>query len=263
MKYILDKKIRGQRVLFVLASRPARRRPRRLAPAAMAGATALYTLRRLGRGSGLASDEATDALPGDGIVTAPMWQSTRAITIDAPPEQVWPWIAQMGFPAHRAGWYTPHWLDRLTFGIKQRSADRVVPELQRVDAGDRIPDSDDLSTFFTVLTVEPPHALVLYSTRHVIKPIRTISFSWAFVVRETAPGKSRLLIRARTSYTPRWAAPFVELVVGPADFVNASAMLRGIKKRVEAASPRSEAREPAHFVDAGEPRLEPLEDVVS
>lgn len=263
MKYIVKRRLRGQRIVFVLASRPERARPNAATPTAIAAIAALYMLRRLGRASGVSSGERTEALPGDEIVPHPMWQSTRAITIDAPPEQVWPWIAQMGFPAHRAGWYTPHWLDRLTFGIKQRSADRVVPELQRVDAGDRIPDSDDLSTFFTVLTVEPPHALVLYSTRHVIKPIRTISFSWAFVVRETAPGKSRLLIRARTSYTPRWAAPFVELVVGPADFVNASAMLRGIKKRVEAASPRTEAREPAHFVDAEEPRLEPLEDVVS
>lgn len=56
-----------------------------------------------------------------------MWQSTRAITIAAAGEQVWPWLVQMGFPSHRAGWYTPHWLDRLTFGIKQHSADRIVP----------------------------------------------------------------------------------------------------------------------------------------
>jgi hypothetical protein len=258
MKYILKKQVRGERVVFVLASRPERRRPSAVAPAVLAAVTSLYLLRRLGRRSGLCTGEETDTLAGDEVVADPMWQSTRAITIDAPPEQVWPWIVQIGFPSHRAGWYTPHWLDRLTFGIKQRSADHVVRELQQIDVGDRIPDSDDLSTFFTVEAVEPPHALVLHSTRHVIKPIKTIDFSWAFVIREIAPGKSRLLIRARTNYTPAGAAPFVEWVIGPGDFVNASAMLRGIKKRIETTKTRPAPLETAgqiHFVDPGEPRL--------
>jgi hypothetical protein len=213
--------------------------------------TGFYLLRRVGRGSGLDAGEAAAALPGDEIVTNPMWQSTRAITIEAPPAHVWPWVVQMGFPSHRAGWYTPHWLDRLTFGIKERSSDHIVPELQHVLVGDRISDSDDLSTFFTVQAVEPPHALVLHSSRHVIRPIRTIDFSWAFVIRDVAPGRSRLFIRARTNYTPRWAAPFVEMVVGPADFVNAGAMLRGIKRRAETTSTRPVAGlEPVMNADA-------------
>jgi hypothetical protein len=144
----------------------------------------------------------------------------------------------MGFPSHRAGWYTPHRLDRLTFGIKHPSADQIVPELQHLDVGDRVPDSDDLSAFFTVESVEPPHVLVLHSTRHVIKPIKTIDFSWAFVIRELSPGTSKLFIRARANYTPRRALPFVEFVIGPADFVNAGAMLRGIKRRAENARAR-------------------------
>jgi hypothetical protein len=202
--------------------------------------------------------EAAEALPGDELVSNPMWQSTRAITIAAPPEEVWPWIVQIGFPSHRAGWYTPHWLDRLTFGIRQRSADRIVPELQQLAVGDRVPDSDDWSVFFTVEKVEPRHALVLHSTRHVIKPIKTVDFSWAFIIRALPQGRSRLLIRARTSYTPWRARPFVELVIGPADFVNAGAMLRGIKQRVEAASGRpvaTETNDSAPLADAGEPRL--------
>jgi hypothetical protein len=198
---------------------------------------AFYALRRVGRGSGLAPGEAAGALPGDELVARPRWQSTRAITVEAPPEHVWPWVVQMGFPSHRAGWYTPHWLDRLTFGIEQRSADRIVPELQQLEVGDRVPDSDDWSTYFRVAEVDPPHALVLHSTRHVMRPIRTIDFSWAFVIRGIPPGRSRLLIRARADYTPRWALPFVELVIGPADFVNAGAMLRGIKQRAEGVAP--------------------------
>jgi hypothetical protein len=214
----------------------------------IAALSALLLLRRLGRRSGLAPGEAAETLPGDEIVARPMWQSTRAITIDAPPEDVWPWIVQMGFPSHRAGWYTPHWLDRATFGIKQHSADRIIPELQRLEPGDRVPDSDDWSVYFTIAEIEPQHALVLRSTRHVLTPIRTIDFSWAFVIRENPPGKSRLLIRARTNYTPRWALPFVELVIGPADFVNAGAMLRGIKRRAETLAAREERTEPVREV---------------
>lgn len=142
----------------------------------------------------------------------------------------------MGFPSHRVGWYTPHWLDRLTFGIKQSSADEIRPELQHLEPEDRVPDSDDWSTYFTVVTVDPPKALVLHSTRHIIGPIKTIDFSWAFVLRPIAGGKTGLFIRARSNYTPRSAAWFIELMIGPGDFVNATAMLRGIKCRAERTS---------------------------
>jgi hypothetical protein len=207
---------------------------------AFAGALAAgYGIHRVGRRSGVSDREVTAALPGDELVRDPMWQSTRAITIDAPSKDVWPWIVQMGFPSHRAGWYTPHWLDRLTFGIKQSSAAELRPDLQQLATGDRVPDSDDGSVFFTVAGVEPPHALVLHSTRHVIWPIETIHLSWAFILQPLAGARTRLFIRARSNYTPRSAAWFVELVIAPGDFVNAGAMLRGIKSRVERARDRS------------------------
>ena len=150
-----------------------------------------------------------------------------------PPEAVWPWIVQMGFPTQRAGWYTPYVLDRLTFGIRERSASQIRPELQRIEVGDEIPDSADGSVFFTVVEIQPPGAPVLHSTRHVIKPIRTIEFSWAFVLGKFDKRSARLLIRARTTFTPRWARLFSELVIGPADFLNVVAMLHGIKRRAE------------------------------
>jgi len=233
MKFVLNRRYRGRRFVLVLVSRPDRPRPRALAPSFVAAAAALYGLRRVGRRSGVTTAEASEALPGDELVADARWTSTRAITIEASPERVWPWIVQMGFPSHRAGWYTPNWLDRLTFGIKQRSSDRIVPALQHLEAGDRVPDSDNQTVFFTVEAVEPPHVLVLHSTRHLIKPIKTIDFSWAFVIRELPQGRSRLTIRARANYTPHQALPFVELVIGPADYVNAGAMLRGIKQRAE------------------------------
>ena len=235
MKLVMNKRIGERRLFLLLASRRVRHRPSavELTLVCAAAAAAASLTHRIGRRSG-ATDEETDAvLPGDDLVSHPLWESTRAITIHAPVEAVWPWIVQMGFPTHRAGWYTPYVLDRLTFGIRERSAEQLRPELQELNVGDRVPDSADWSVYFTVAEVDAPYGLVLHSTRHLIKPFRTIDFSWAFVLRECEGAKTRLFIRARARYTPSWARPFAALVLGPGDFVNASGMLRGIKRRAE------------------------------
>jgi hypothetical protein len=205
--------------------------------AALLGLVALApALRRAGHRSGASGEEVRAALPGDPMVRRPHWQSTRAITIAAPPDRVWPWIVQMGFPTYRAGWYTPYWLDRLQWGITERSADRIIPELQRLAVGDRVPDSRDGSAYFTVAELNPERALVLHSTRHILKPMRTHCFSWAFVLQPHGAGATRLVIRARSRVEPRLA----RVVLGPAiaigDFVNASLMLRAIRGRAERGS---------------------------
>jgi hypothetical protein len=199
--------------------------------AATAGAAAL--VHRLARRSGATLAETRRRLPGDGLVPRPLWQSTRTITIAAPPAAVWPWIVQMGFPPHRAGWYTPHWLDELMWGERPRSADEIVPALQDLKVGDKVPDSADWSVYYTVDEVEPDSHLVLYSTRHVFPPLKSSSFSWAFVLRPVGDGATRLLVRARVDYAPAWAYPLVEAVVGLGDWVNVTAMLRNVRSRVE------------------------------
>ena len=162
--------------------------------------------------------------------------ASQTITIAAPPERVWPWIVQMGFPAYRGGWYTPYWLDRLQWGITERSAERIVPELQALAVGDRVPDSYDWSVFFTVVELVPERALVLHSTRHLLKPMRSNDFSWAFVLRPARTGRTRLLIRARGRMEPRLARVVLEPAISVGDFVNASIMLRAIRRRAERTS---------------------------
>ena len=198
-------------------------------------AAAACVVERLGRRSGATREEARMSLPGDDIVARPLWASTRAFTIDAPPEEVWPWVVQMGFPPHRAGWYTPHWLDVAMWGDRPRSADRIVPELQELKAGDTVPDSEDYSIYYDVVAVQPPHHLLLHSRRHVFPPIKSSDFGWVFVLLPTPEGGTRFVIRARVSYAPLWALPIVDGVIGIGDLVNVSVMFRGIRKRVLAA----------------------------
>jgi hypothetical protein len=201
--------------------------------AAVSAAAVALAVRRLGRRSGATDDEVREQLPGDEVVRDPLWVSTRAITVSAPPAAIWPWIVQMGFPAYRAGWYTPHWLDRLQWGIRERSAEEIRPDLQELDVGDWVPDSIDWSAFFTVVEIQRERALVLHSSRHLLKPMRSMEFSWAFVLEARNETRTRLIMRARARCEPRYAWSLLAPLIGLGDLVNASVMLRGIKRRSE------------------------------
>jgi hypothetical protein len=82
---------------------------------------------------GATPEEATGSMPGDDVVPAPTFNATRAVTVHAPGEAIWPWIVQIGFG--RAGWYAYDVVDNLG----RRSSDRVIPELQHIAVGDLVP----------------------------------------------------------------------------------------------------------------------------
>ena len=93
-------------------------------------------------------------MAGDDIVADPQVVTDHAVTVDAPPEAVWPWLVQMGW--HRGGWYTARWVDRLLFPANGPSAVRVVPEFQDRRTGDFIPDGPPESGCgFLVERLEP------------------------------------------------------------------------------------------------------------
>lgn len=207
----------------------------------MLGAAGCWAFERWTRGTRATPRERRDTLPGDGLVPEPMWQATRATTIHASSDAVWPWLVQMGYPTLRAGWYIPSWMDRLMFGIRTPSADRIVPELQGLAPGDRVPDSPDgVVSYFTAAEVVSNRALVLISRTHPLPIYRDARFSWAFVLRD-AGSDTRLVMRARIRYTPVRLAPVIRLLVAAAfsigDVMQAGAMLNGIRSRAEAHRP--------------------------
>ena len=83
---------------------------------------------------GATEEEAKRRMPGDEILPSASLQTTRVVTIDAPPEWIWPWLVQMG-PRPRAGAYTYGWIERL-LGIDIENTDRILPEYQHLEAGE-------------------------------------------------------------------------------------------------------------------------------
>ncbi len=82
---------------------------------------------------GATDDEVAGAMPGDEIVPKPSFSATRALSIAAPPEAVWPWLVQVGFG--RAGFYSYDIFDNAA----RPSADRILPEYQDPRVGDWVP----------------------------------------------------------------------------------------------------------------------------
>ena len=76
--------------------------------------------------------ETADRYPGDELVSEPRFRTTRAVTVNAAPEKIWPWLLQLG--VDRGGMYSYDWLENL-FGLKVHSADRIVEEWQDLQPG--------------------------------------------------------------------------------------------------------------------------------
>jgi hypothetical protein len=71
---------------------------------------------------GATDEEVNRSMVGDDIVQNPNFNATRAVTIDAPPEDIWPWITQIGYK--KAGFYSHDWLDN----DRIPSANKIIPE---------------------------------------------------------------------------------------------------------------------------------------
>ncbi len=193
----------------------------------------------LGRTSGTRRDERRRQLVSDGLVTRPTVVTNHAGSLPAPPEQVWPWLTQTGW--HRGGWYTARWVDALLFPANWASADDLRPELMRdLVVGDTIPDGPPGTAEFVVRCAEAPHLLVLHSTTHFPASWRDrfgarLEWAWTFVLEPEGSG-TRFLLRTRGRTQPWWInAGYVVLIV-PADFVMATSMIRGLRRRVQSQS---------------------------
>jgi hypothetical protein len=167
--------------------------------------------------------EAAASLPGDALLPRAQYRSTRAITIGAPPDAVWPWLVQVG--CQRAGFYSNDLLDNLG----RPSATTIVPGLQHLEVGQWVPMSPAATP--TDRTAFQVHSFELNEWLLWSKPDST----WAWQLTATDGGGTRLVTRIHTVYD--WRNPPMALLgvllMEFADFAMLRRMLRGIKARAE------------------------------
>jgi hypothetical protein len=184
---------------------------------------------------GSTGDELALSLPGDDPERVRSFGLQHAVTIDAPPRDVWPWLVQLG--QDRAGFYSYDWLER-TFGVDIRNANQIRPEWQHRAVGDLVRATQpsylrgalgpDLG--WTIRVLEKDRVMVLDG--------------WgAFVLRPTGDGRTRFIIRSSLSDAtcPVWAAGLQFMVFELPHFVMERRMMLGIRARAERHAPSQAA----------------------
>lgn len=207
---------------------------------------------------GVDPTESESALPGDDLIPEPTKTETRGLTIDAPVSQVWPWLVQMGFG--RAGWYSFDAMDR-----RYPSADSILPQFQTLTPGDTLPIYQGGG--FEVRTVDPQNAIVLFTdtaqmekqakdaglvTQEQLEDAQAkrgqfgrgsypdFSASWAFILRPTDDGQTRLIERFRVKAQGNMPANAVmQELMSTGIVLMARKQMLGIKERAE--KPRVES----------------------
>ncbi|HZL84866.1 MAG TPA: hypothetical protein VFD07_05745 [Candidatus Krumholzibacteria bacterium] len=163
-------------------------------------------------------------MAGDSLLVDPTYSGTMAVSVDAPPEDIWPWLVQIGY--QRGGLYSYDWLDRLFGYLDRPSATRILPEFQDLAVGDEIPLGRGPS--WPVAIVEPRRALVLD-----MRNMGGFDWVWQFGLYKIDEKRTRLVSRSRVRTSTVWAR-LLTYAIEPAGFLMTRRMLLGIKERAEA-----------------------------
>ena len=169
---------------------------------------------------GATDDEIKRTMPGDEIVDQSSFNATRAVTIQATAEQIYPWIVQMGVT--RAGWYSYDLLDNLG----RPSAESILPEHQKIQVGDLIPLSPDGKQGMRVKEFLQNQSMVWWDQKG--------DSSWAWGIYPEGEAASRLVTRVRVNYRLFSPAILFNLLVEFGDIVMMRKCMLGIKRRAEA-----------------------------
>ena len=171
---------------------------------------------------GATGEEVARVMPGDEIQRQPIFNATRAVTINARPEQVWPWLVQIGYK--RAGWYGYDWIDN--DGIP--SADRIIPELQHLKVGDDMPIWKGIN--YKVVAVDPNRSLVWES--------QSGHDSMVLALYPLDASHTRLVWRKHDA-PYNWTSPYIivpQLFSDLSDLIAIRQNMLGIKERAEGAA---------------------------
>jgi hypothetical protein len=183
---------------------------------------------------GATKGEVKKTLPGDELCPDAASVATRAITIHAPAEEVWPWLAQIG--QDRGGFYSYSWLENLV-GAKIHNASRILPKLPALTVGDSVwmtPSSRyGGKGRVKVAMIEAGRYLVLVSLddfEAITRAGEAREGTWAFILEPIDDHTTRLLIRSRSGRT---ASLDRFVVFDPIHFILERKMMLGIRQRAE------------------------------
>lgn len=214
-----------------------KRRSSRSKAAAIAGATAaaaaaatvatawLHFVRRRQLGVAATPEEIAADFPLDDRVERPNWVTDRAITIRALPEEIWPWLAQIG-ESPRGGFYSYVTIERL-MKMKVVNSDRILPEFQAPRVGDPLDRSGGLK----VQAVERNRHLVVGPD-----PSPDLAVTWALVLRPFGDGRTRLVSRCRANLPPGIRGLFWRVLLEAGQLAMERKMLVEIRRRAESGS---------------------------
>jgi hypothetical protein len=170
-------------------------------------------------------DETTAALPGDDLLPHADVVMDRAFSLRAAPEDVWPWLVQLG--KGRAGWYLPRTAERLV-PRSRRALRRVEPRWQDLHVGDVVPDYGGKHETFTVAAVERPRTL-LYTSR---RGHTDVTWVLALTPEEGGDGPgTRVHLRLRLGPVRHVRA--AERLGGAFDLLTVAGLAAGLRERVE------------------------------
>lgn len=188
---------------------------------------------------GASEEESVMALTGDDLAPECRYRATRAVTIDAPVEEVWRWLTQLG--QDRGGFYSYSWLENLFFA-DMRNADRIIPEYQRERrVGDTIwlanPKRYGGRGRMVVAALDPYRSMALVmpeDSERLADGVPAKYGCWSFHLRSLHGNRTRFLVRSRSgNYSSLPQMLFDFLVFDPAHFVMERKMMLGIKERAE------------------------------
>jgi proline iminopeptidase len=205
---------------------------------------------------GLTPEEVTGPYPGNEVVPEGKRAPGTAVTINATPEQVWPWLVQMGWD--RAGWYSWDFLDN----AGRRSATEVHPEWQDLAVGDQLKlwAFGRVADAYRVAVIEPNRFLGLYGYSNLLgrwlnptepRPASYMEALWGFQLTELPDGRTRLLSSGYQVFRPRWAERSCAWILLCMSWPMQARMMVVLKRNIEravAAQQPTHGRDPGHKV---------------
>lgn len=183
---------------------------------------------------GATAEEIRGTLPGDELVANPVAQTTQAVTIRATPEQIYPWLLQLG--VDRGGMYSYDWIENL-FGLNVHTIDYIDLQYQNPKPGDFwgfMPKESGDGPGVWVVKLDPNRTVLgCFGMRST--PPNPCTGTWQLVLRSKSDGTTRLILRARTDAASPMTGVF-GAIFEPITFIMQRGMLLGFRDRIEAAN---------------------------